>query len=431
MGGRGFWLGAFGVAIVAAVLVGCGGGGGGSMSPWVYGNSPVLASPSTGSVFPDGSSFEPSLNGSGRYVAFSSYATNLVDGGTATRDVYRYDRETGTMMLVTQALVGASDGFSSRPSVSDDGRYVAFDSYASNLVEGGTATGQVYVTDMATGVTSLVSCTESGAPGNGNSSEPFICGNGSAVAYCSEATDLKYAVRQVYLRNLAAGTGTLVSTGDSGPANAGCSEPRMSDDGRYTAFVSYATNLHASATSGDLHLYVRDGTDGSITVEDRATDGTLADSYLQQDYGISGDGRYIVFSSRATNLDGGNDSAYYRVYLRDRVTGTTTGISTAGEQCLSPSINDDGSYVLYRKVRPLTSDANIFVYDVATGQHRQVDTLPSGEGAAGNCYTGLNPISDVGAYITFASTADLLDMGGSTGTTSYVYVFPNPFILEP
>jgi Tol biopolymer transport system component len=199
----------------------------------------------------NGRSGEPAISGNGRYVAYTSVATNLVEGATSRRgDVYVFDRRTGTNSLVSQASGGGPGNNTSRaPSISRNGRYVAFASFASDLVAGdGNGTWDVFLRDRVTGMTTLVSHSPGGSAGNSGSFYPSIDSHGVNVAFASDATNLGPVDgnqrRDVYVANMATGRITLQSkTPDGQSGNASSTHPALSGDASYVAFESAASDL--------------------------------------------------------------------------------------------------------------------------------------------------------------------------------------------
>ncbi|MBI5317003.1 MAG: PD40 domain-containing protein [Nitrospirae bacterium] len=220
-------------------------------------------------------SSDPAISADRRYVAFVSQATNLLAPAPAVpagQQIYVRDRQTGVTSLVSVDNTGASipgDGISSGPSISGDGRYVAFVSQATNLLAPAPAVPagqQIYVRDRQTGVTSLVSVDNTGAsiPGDGISSGPSISGDGRYVAFVSVATNLLapdpvvLGGQQIYVRDRQLGLSSLASqdnTNTNIEGAGGISDtPSMNSDGRFVAFFSQATNL---VSGSGAHIYVR------------------------------------------------------------------------------------------------------------------------------------------------------------------------------
>lgn len=317
--------------------------------------------PSQDTGFPGG------ISEDGRYVAFSSLATNLVpDDTNGVEDVFVYDRELDEMSLISRGVGAASNGASTFAKISGDGRYVVFQSNATNLVpEPGAAAADIYVFDRGEGVMQRVSISSGGTPGNGASITPNMSADGQVVAFASRATNLVAepltgTFPQLFVRDLLAGTTAIVSVSSSGvPGNAASFLPSLSADGSQVAFKSDAFNLVTGDTNGVTDVFVRDRTKGMtqrVSVDDF---GNQADGESGGP-GISGDGRFVAFPSVASNLipDDGNNNGDVYVYdrfppLREqgliaRVTvGMGGGPPDAGVSDFPVSVSGDGSWIGY------------------------------------------------------------------------------------
>jgi hypothetical protein len=267
---------------------------------------------------------------------------------------------------LTSTLYSASIGLSSIPgnsnsrkiSFSDDGRYVAFESTASNLVSGDTnGLSDIFVRDTTTGTTVRASVSTAGTQANAQSMAPVISGNGRYVAFVSLANNLvsgdTNAAPDIFVRDLQANTTIRVSVGASGTqANAWSDTPSISDDGRYVGFRSAATNLVSGDTNGDLDFFVFDIVGATTTRVSISTAGTQGDDDVV-DGAVSGNGSFFVFSSNATNMVSGDTNGCTDVFVRDLSAGTTELISksTSGSQgnraSSSVDISSDGRYVVF------------------------------------------------------------------------------------
>jgi Tol biopolymer transport system component len=326
----------------------------------------------------NGHSFNPSISADGRYVAFESEATNLVSGDTNDhRDIFVHDRQTGQTTRVSVASGGAqASDFSFNPSISADGRYVAFSSWASNLVGGDTEppilpsttslpnnpasqgiSSQVFVHDRQTGATTLVSVAIDGSEGNGYSEEVSISADGRYVAFSSWASNLVNGdtnnLPDIFVRDLQTGQTTRVSVASDGTqANNFSFEPSISADGRYVAFVSWANNLVSGDTNGDWDIFVHDRQTGATIRVSVATGGGQAAGRSQRP-SISADGRYVAFASSASNLVSGDTNNHPDIFVHDRQTGVTMRVSVASDGTqtyvfsFDPSISADGRYVAF------------------------------------------------------------------------------------
>jgi Tol biopolymer transport system component len=303
----------------------------------------------------------PSISADGRYVAFASYASNLVPGDTnGVMDVFVHDRLTGQTTRVSVASDGTQGNGESRyPSISADGRYVAFMSYASNLVPGDTnGKADVFVHDRLTGQTTRVSVASDGTQGNGDSwGWPSISADGRYVAFESSASNLvpgdTNGRADIFVHDRLTGQTTRVSVASDGTQGNNSSVwPSISADGRYVAFMSYASNLVPGDTNGALDIFVHDRLTGQTTRVSVASDGTQGNGY-SWDSSISADGRYVAFESWASNLVPGDTNGKQDIFVHDRLTGQTTRVSVASDGTEGnnnsgwPSISADGRYVAF------------------------------------------------------------------------------------
>ena len=286
----------------------------------------------------DGGSGAPSPSSDGRVVAFSSEAANLVEGDTnGVADVFVRDRVTGTTSRVSVASDGTeADAPSGDPSISGDGRVVAFSSEASNLVEGDTnGVTDVFVHDRAAGTTVRVSLASDGSQGDGPSGEASVSADGEDIAFTSEATSLVEAdtngVADVFAHERASARTIRVSVRSSGgEANGASRQPAISAGEVHVAFTSEATNLAAGDTNGVADVFVRDGITEVTTRVSVASDGTQADGPSGEP-SVSSSTRFVAFSSTATNLVPGDSNGVADVFVHDGVEDTTTRASVAGD----------------------------------------------------------------------------------------------------
>ena len=273
---------------------------------------------------PDGASFDVALSADGLHVAFLSSATNLVGGDTnAASDIFVRDTVPGVTRRVSVGPGGRqANGFSVEPALSADGRYVAFTSFATNLVSGDTnASADVFVRDRLSGVTRRVSVGAGGRQGDGGSSEPALSADGRYVVFGSDASNLvagdTNGVRDVFVRDLRAGVTRRVSTGTGGrPANGENFFPSVSADGRKVAFSSTASNLVGGDTNATTDVFVRDMVAGVTRRVSKELAGRQNDGPSFAD-GISRDGRHVVFTSSASTLVPDDTNAQPDVFAWD------------------------------------------------------------------------------------------------------------------
>ena len=270
-------------------------------------------------------SVSSSISADGRYVAFYSYASNLVSGDTNGRlDVFVHDQQTGQTSRVSVASDGAQGNHNSYfSSISADGRYVAFFSGASNLVPGDTdGWGDVFVHDQQTGQTSRVSVASDGAQGNHNSYFSSISADGRYVAFDSYASNLvpgdTNGALDVFVHDRQTGQTSRVSVASDGTEGSGSSEyPSISADGRYVAFFSEASNLAPGDTNGVDDIFMHDRQTGQTNRVSMASDGTQGNAESRYP-SISADGRYVAFHSGASNLVPGDTNGVADVFVHER-----------------------------------------------------------------------------------------------------------------
>jgi hypothetical protein len=312
----------------------------------------------------NGSSYSPSISRDGRYVAFSSLATNLVSGDTnGKEDVFVRDLVAGTterVSILTPIVQG--NNTSTQPSISSGGRYVTFASYADNLVLGDTnGKEDIFVRDRTSGITTLVSSDSSWTQGNDDSYLPFISGDGNYVTFQSNASNLvsgdTNGAQDVFIRNVGSSTTERVSVRTGGTQgdnhSFSCS---ISGNGDFVVFSSSAANLVSGDSNGKLDVFVRDRVGNStsrVSVDGGGNQGNN-DSYFGS---VSSDGRYVAFGSDAGNLVSGDTNGKSDVFVRDRLLGSTTRVSTNsgyvqgnGQSVARLSISADGCYVGFGSV---------------------------------------------------------------------------------
>lgn len=378
-----------------------------------------------------GWSGNPAISDDGRFVAFTSAASNLVPGdANDLEDVFVHDRDTGATNRVSVASDGSqSDGRSDFPAVSADGRFVTFSSDATNLVEGDTNDElDVFVHDRASGETRRISVADDGSQANGPSSYPEITGDGRFVVFPSDASNLvagdTNGSTDVFVHDLQQESTVRVSVASGHvQANDRSDFPVISDDGRFVAFDSVASNLAPGDSNEMVDVFVHDRATGDTTRVSVANAGGQADGSSSNPT-ISGDGRFVAFDSSATNL--GGDPASHDVYLRDRENGTTTRVSTSVDDGDSgnnksgyPAISADGRYLAFNSLASdlVEGDTNgtydVFLYDRIAGITGRVSVAD--DGVQGDDASLYPTISGDGRYIGFDSHASNLVQGDTNG----------------
>jgi Domain of unknown function DUF11/WD40-like Beta Propeller Repeat len=406
----------------------------------IWGAETTRVSVDSAGVQSNGHAFSASISADGRFVAFNSNSSNLVAGDTnGVYDVFVRDRLTNqtTRISVNSAGVQGDNTSQAIPSISADGRFVAFDSKAFNLVVGdNNGTPDVFVRDRATNQTTCVSVDNAGTQGIGGyfgSRFPSISADGRFVAFYSDAPNLvvgdNNVVGDIFVRDRATNQTTRVSVDSAGTqSNGGSLFPTISANGRFVAFASEARNLVTGDTNAGTDIFVRD----------RATNQTTrvsVDSAGMQGNGgyfngrlpsISADGRFVAFESLANNLVAGDTNGTWDIFIRDRATNQTTRVSldSAGAQSnndsFKPSISADGRFVSFGSdasnlVPGDTNNArDTFVRDRATNQTTRVSV--DSAGIQGNNLTGSRTaISADGSFVAFESLASNLVAGDTNG----------------
>lgn len=300
----------------------------------------------------------PSVSSDGRFVAFSSIATNLVLNDTnGVSDVFVHDRlnsgETKRVSIRTGFFQAGGESFDAR--ISADGRFVAFRSTAPDLVAGDTnGLGDIFVHDRQTDSTERVSVATGGGQATAESFGPSISADGRYVAFSSLANNLvagDTGASDIFVRDRLTGTTTRVSVSSAGvQANEASVLPSISSDGRYVAFESLASNLVAGDTNMRRDVFVRDRQTGTTQ---RVSVGALQGNNQSSNATISLDGRYVAFLSSATNLIASDTNGVADVFVRDRVAGATwrasvtaAGVAADGASAL-PSISADGKTIAF------------------------------------------------------------------------------------
>lgn len=405
----------------------------------------------------------------GRYIAFISFATTLVSDDTnGTYDIFRRDRQDNATVRVSVASSGTqSDGQSTRPSISDDGRYVAFTSTATNLGGSGSM-NDVYVRDVVAGTTTWI----------GAGYGAMISGDGSMVAY----TGLDIP-RQIFIRPLAGGPLELVSVAaGGGPADDLAQLTQLSSNGRLVVFTSSATNLVAPSIPTQQHVWIRDRFSATTALVDASSAGAPADgpshsgviglngataafwsygnldgsteagyfvrdlpsgtpvrvgSGIGNNIDMSADGRYVTFDSYGANGTPDTTTNTGDVFRVDRVTGVTqiVGVDNTGGQppngALVPAISGDGTAVVFNTGNPLvTEDTNqeldLYVRQMApaTPLSVQATTTAGGTVSTGGTTSSVKPV-DVAVTTPVAGTVTITATSTATQPPPTGYTFLN------
>jgi Tol biopolymer transport system component len=307
----------------------------------------VLASTSFAGVKGDENSFDPDLSGGGERVAFLSFATNFdplaLDGPA---DLYVKDLATGDLFLASTSSAGVDGGgvIFGPPSISRSGEYVAFITSATNLDPQDTDfRTDVYVKRISDGTLFLASTSPSGTKGLGSSADATVSGRGTTVAFSSLSHNLlpddTDTVEDVYVKDILTGDLQLASTSDDGvKGNSASFNPQISGNGRWVAFTSSATNLDPGDTDPDIDIYLKDLVTGNLVLVSTSGDGSKGNGRSFQP-SISGRGVFVAFQSEATNLHPDDGDADLDVYVKDPTDCTIVG--TAGDDVIEGTSGPD------------------------------------------------------------------------------------------
>jgi Tol biopolymer transport system component len=384
------------------------------------------------------SSREPAISSDGRYVAFESDATNLVPGHTSgIRAIYVHDRSSGETSCVSVNGLGVSgNDTSSSPAISADGRYVTFSSRATNLVPGDSGGHwDVFVHDRLHRSTERISVNAHGAGGNGESAYPTLSADGRYVAFESDAGNLvpgdSNGVNDIFVHDRETGLTRRVSVDSQGfEGNSRSAYGRISADGTYIAFQSLASNLVPQDMNSALDIFERDLRTGQTRRISLATSG-MEGNGTSANAAISADGRYVAFHSWSNNLVPGDSNLESDIFVRDRQLDQTARVSVdsfggeANDRSLDPSISSDGRFVAFFSdatnlvVGDGNHDPDVFVHDRATGLTTRVSVNSLGvEGNHGGRYPS---ITADGRFVAFdSSSTDLVP--GDTNRVTDVFV---------
>jgi Ca2+-binding RTX toxin-like protein len=406
------------------------------------------------------------VSGEGRYIVFDTTATDLVAGDTnSLQDLFLRDTATGTTTRVSVDGAGLQlPAATGEASLSLDGNVVAFTVEAGSGLAGTSLNSQAYVRNLSTGELTLVSSAADGTQANAAARVEAISGNGRYVAFSTAADNVVSGDTNgevdLFVKDLQTGgvvrastlndfsTGALFVVQGFGPSD----RAFLSDDGRYAVFTTGAVNMVRGALSpqapNNYAVMLKDLQTGDLSVVSVGNDGNMGPFYDSRAEAVSGDGRFVLFST-ADSLVSADTNVAADLYLRDTLAGTTVLVSSnAAGECLdngvslldysynalrSADMSADGRYVVFS-----SSSSNVgvgtnntlldvvYVKDLVTGQVAMISKTAAGEMASGSAPT----ISADGNLITFNGYglygADLLT--GQTGQPVQAWVVSNPLL---
>jgi Tol biopolymer transport system component len=381
----------------------------------------------------DGDSWYNWISYDGRFVSFHSAASTFAGNDTnGLDDAFVYDGLTGSLRCVSVDPFGAvGNGRSQRVRVSGDGQFVAFHSQATNLVESDAngVRSDIFVCELSTGQLTLVSVSSEGEQGNHYSEYPSISADGRYVAFISRATNLipddtNGPVVDVFVHDRQTGQ-TVCASVDSGgvQGNANSFYPMISGNGQFVVFMSQASNLVPNDTSSGDDIFVHD-------LDTQQTFRVNVDSFGAQAQGpdpntpdssnsfyptIDHDGQRVVFISNAINLVSGDTNGADDIFLHNVSTGLTTRVSigSAGQEgdddSAWPRISPDGRYVAFNSYAGnlIAGDTNgrsdIFLRDVEIGHTWRVTRTWNGDQPNGD--SRVPAVSERAQFVAWYSEA--------------------------
>lgn len=382
-------------------------------------------------------SFNPVIGGKGedegRYIAFGAYGKGMDGSSGNFRQIFWRDRKTGITKLISKSATGAeANGNCQMPAISADGKTVAFESYATNLTSGdNNGARDVFVWSEASGAVELVSAAQQGGTANAESYEPTVSGDGSVIAYTSNASNIVtlqpvFSTPNVYVHQQGGGTDFISKDFETGKAAGGSSVPSISEDGTTIAFCGYTSHLTKGDNNNlwDIFLW-KNGTSGLKRISLTSTggernQGTESSSRVVAP-SISGNGKYVAFATTATNMVPGDNNNLQDVFVVNvesgevvRASVDNNGKEADGDcpigQGEKIAISYDGTKTAFGTVAKNLGmpQYNIVMHNSSTGQTKAVTTISGSS-------VGVPAISPYGDYIIFGMGTKLDSRFASSG----------------
>ena len=362
----------------------------------------------------------PSIAGDGSKICFTSFSDELVPGDTNQYDdVFVHDRTDGSVVRASVSSAGVEGNYpSENGSLSADGRFVAFESAANNLVPNDfNISRDIFVRDLVAGTTERVSVASNGAEVFGNNSHPSLSRDGRFVAFESTSSELvpedHNGQPDVFVHDRVAGTTVCVSVNSNGrEGHQQSAAGQISADGRFVVFASLADNLVSNDKNGSWDIFVHELQTGQTTRASVSSSGAESIG-VSFDPSISADGRVVAFHSAAKTLVPGDTNDQLDCFVHDRLTGVTERVSvnSAGKQgradSIRPALSADGRYVAFQSLSkdlvsvPTGKNWSVYLHDRQTG----LTTLESvsSEGVTGELNSSSAELSADGRYVCFTS----------------------------
>lgn len=368
----------------------------------------------------------------GRYVAFVSYKAGLEGNNGKFRQIYWRDRNTGITKLISSNGREQANGDSYLPSLSADGQTVVFESVASNLVEGDNNNAKdVFVWSAFTNTIEAVSKTSGGQWSNAESFDAEISGNGRFVVFSSNASNLTsiskgQSITNVFLHDLRTRNTEMISVDPSTRTGGNGGKGSISFDGNRISFSSATSTLVSNDQNGlwDIFLWQREQKELrriSVTYDGKERNQGQESATRFVASSISGNGRYIVFATTATNMVATDKNNFQDVFVCDVETGTVQLISQTTEaiqgnndspieQADKLAISFDGNWIAFptKSTNLGVPAGNILLHDIKTGRKQVVSKVEGG-------YVGRPVLSYSGSYVLFSKSSALDTRFSSSG----------------
>ena len=365
----------------------------------------------------------------GRFVSFQSITSALETVSNGRSDIFVRDMATGSYERVSEPTGGGdADGHSYNADMSPDGRWVVFESDATNLVIGDTnASRDIFLHDRLFGITNRVSTGSGGTQSFGLAFGPVVSDDGRIVAFYSSASDLipsdGNGTFDIFVKDRDTDTTTLVSRSTLGlQAELPCTGPSLSGDGRFVSFHSKATTLSLSDTNGDFDVFLHDRQAGTTERVSNAPDGTVGDGASTGGH-LSQDGTALAFVSDATNLIAFDPTSGPDVYVRNLTPDTTHRVAGSANATVH-GLNTNGRFVLMTTDAPLAVDDTNGKPDVYVHDRFTGEATRASVNTAGEQATVASATPAMGSdsrYVVFQSLGANLAPGTGPGSDTDVF----------
>ncbi len=381
--------------------------------------------------------YDPAVGGidgeEGRYVVFVSAAPGLAGSTGKHRQIFWRDRNEGITKLISAAPNGEEgNGDSYFPAISGDGKSVAFESYSSNLVPNDkNGFRDIFVWHAATNKIETVSVGEGGTEANAESIEPSVSGDGNFIAFTSMASNISVTAKgisnnNVFLRDMKNKTTVMISIDPFAKKGGGGSKPSISYDGSRIAFYSSVATLVANDKNGIWDIFLWDKNEPLLKRVSLTADGKERNQGSESANrivapAISGNGRYIAFSTTADNMVAGDNNNFQDVFIYDITSGSTVIASNSADgkpgnedspiqQGEKIALSFDGNWVAFStKASNLgVPSANIVMHNMTTGKNQPISSVSGSS-------VGQPAISYSGSYVVFGIGGKLDSRFPSTG----------------